>query len=75
MNAGTLLTLTHLRHPTVSHIAVAKLVSALSIPILADTMPAPLSSVGNEYGTASDQNHAEPIWQCKPFAQEEHCKN
>ena len=31
-----------------------------------------LSSVGNENGTARDQNDAEPIWQRKPFTQEEH---
>ena len=34
-----------------------------------------LSSVGNEYGTTRDQDHAEPIWQRKPLAQKEHCKN
>ena len=34
-----------------------------------------LCSVCNEYGTARDQYDAKPIWQCKPFAQEEYCKN
>jgi hypothetical protein len=35
----------------------------------------PLGSVSNEYGTASDQDDAEPIWQRQPFPQEEDCKN
>lgn len=31
-----------------------------------------LCAVGHENGTASDQNHAEPAWQRKPFTQEEY---
>jgi hypothetical protein len=57
------------RRTPIADVAVAKLVLALN-----DMMPFPLCSVGNENGTARDQNYAEPIWQRKPFTQKSTAK-